>query len=108
MSDSSIKRHLLEAPRRFKQSLAIASDIFFCAVASAIAMGLRTDAWGVWSQAHSWMTISGVIIALPVFTGLGLYRAIFRFAGMQMLYTLIKALLVYAALFVLLFCEQGP
>ena len=107
MADNFIKRHLLEAPRLIKQSLAVASDIFFCAVASAIAMGLRTDAWGVWGQAHSWMTLAGVIVALPVFTGLGLYRAIFRYAGMQMLYTLIKALLIYAALFVLLFMLIG-
>ncbi len=107
MSDSFIKRYLLEAPRRIKQSLAVASDIFFCAVASAIAMGLRTDAWGAWGQAHGWMTFAGVMIALPVFTGLGLYRAIFRYAGMQMLYTLIKALLIYTALFVLLFMLIG-
>jgi FlaA1/EpsC-like NDP-sugar epimerase len=107
MSDSFIKRHLLEAPRRIKQSLAVASDIFFCAIASVIAMGLRTDAWGVWGQAHGWMTLAGVIVALPVFTALGLYRAIFRYAGMQMLYTLIKALMVYTALFVLLFMLVG-
>jgi FlaA1/EpsC-like NDP-sugar epimerase len=104
---SFIKRYLLEAPRRIKQSLAVVSDIFFCALASAIAMGLRTDAWGGWGQAHGWMTLAGVIVALPVFTGLGLYRAIFRYAGMQMLYTLIKALLIYTALFVLLFMLIG-
>jgi FlaA1/EpsC-like NDP-sugar epimerase len=107
MSSQIFKQILLNAPRRFKQSLAVASDIFFCAVASAIAMGLRTDTWFVWGQAHGWMTLVGVIVALPAFTGLGLYRAIFRYAGMQMLYTLIKALLIYTALFVLLFMLIG-
>ena len=107
MSDSFIKRHLLEAPRRIKQSLAVASDIFFCAVASSIAMGLRTDAWGVWIQAHGWMTLAGVSFALPVFTALGLYRAVFRYVGMQMLYTLIKALMIYTALFMSLFMLIG-
>lgn len=107
MPSQIFKQLLLNAPRRIKQSLAVASDIFFCAVASVIAMGLRTDAWGVWGQAHGWMTLVGVIVALPVFTSLGLYRAVFRYAGMQMLYTLIKALLIYTALFVLLFMLIG-
>jgi FlaA1/EpsC-like NDP-sugar epimerase len=107
MTSQIFKQLLLNAPRRIKQSLAVASDIFFCVVASAIAMGLRTDAWDVWGQAHGWMTLAGVIVALPVFTGFGLYRAIFRYAGMQMLYTLIKALLIYTALFVLAFLLIG-
>lgn len=107
MPSEIFKQLLLNAPRRIKQSLAVASDIFFCAVASIIAMGLRTDAWGVWGQANGWMTLVGVIVALPVFTSLGLYRAVFRYAGMQMLYTLIKALLIYTALFVLLFMLIG-
>jgi FlaA1/EpsC-like NDP-sugar epimerase len=107
MQSGPLKKLLLDAPRRIKQSLAVVSDIFFCAIASAIAMGLRADAWSVWGQAHGWMTLAGVIVALPVFTALGLYRAIFRYAGMQMLYTLIKALMVYAVLFVLLFMLVG-
>jgi len=107
MRANIFKQYLLEAPRRIKQSLAVASDIVFCAVASSIAMGLRTDAWLFWGLAHSWMTLVGVCIAFPVFTVLGLYRAIFRYAGLQMLYTLIKALLIYTALFALLFMLVG-
>ncbi len=107
MTSQIVKQLLLNAPRRIKQSLAVACDIFFCAMASVVAMGLRTDVWGEWSQVHGWMTLAGAIVALPVFTALGLYRAIFRYAGMQMLYTLIKAFLIYAALFVLVFMLIG-
>ena len=96
MSSQIFKQLLLNAPRRIKQSLAAASDIFFCAVASAIAMGLRTDAWGAWGQAHGWMTLAGVIVALPVFTGFGLYRAIFRYSGLPAMTAVARAMLLDA------------
>ena len=104
---NAVKQRLLRTSRSFKQSLAVGSDICFCALASVVAMGLRTDLWFGWDAAHGWMTLIGVCIAIPVFTSLGLYRAIFRYAGLQMLYTLIKALLIYGVLFLLLFMLLG-
>jgi FlaA1/EpsC-like NDP-sugar epimerase len=103
MRSNFFKKLLLDSPRHFKQSIAVISDVWFCVFASIIAMGLRTDMWLVWGKPHSWMTFLGVLVAVPVFTTLGLYRAVFRYAGLQMLYTLIKALLIYTVIFTIVF-----
>jgi FlaA1/EpsC-like NDP-sugar epimerase len=103
----NIKQQLLDAPRSFKQLMAIATDVCFCIVASAVAMWLRTDIWALWDEPNRWMALAGVPIWLAVFTWFGLYRVIFRYAGMQMLNAFIKALAIYAALFVLIFSIFG-
>lgn len=53
------------------------------------------------------MLVVSLLIALPLFTVFGLYRAIFRYAGMQMLFTLNKALAIYALVYALIFVAIG-
>jgi len=107
MKNNWTKQYLLDANRSVKQSLAVISDVAFCGLAAMIAVGLRTDVWLWWSLPHIWMLLVGGCIAIPLFTVFGLYRAIFRYAGLQMLYTLNKALLVYSVLFALIFTVVG-
>jgi FlaA1/EpsC-like NDP-sugar epimerase len=101
------KSYLLRVPRLAKQCLAVACDLLICAIAAAVAMDLRTEQFMAWDEAHSWMLIVGALLAVPVFTVLGLYRAIFRYAGLQVLYTLNKALLIYSMGFALVFTVVG-
>ena len=104
MSLNNLIRHaLLDAPRLLKQGLAVACDVWLCVCASSIAMGLRTDVWTIWGAAHERMTWVGVPTAVILFVRLGLYRAIFRYAGLAMVQTIIKALIVYCIVFVALF-----
>jgi FlaA1/EpsC-like NDP-sugar epimerase len=107
MPRNILKQHLLQVPRPVKQSLAVLSDVLVCAFASAVAMDLRTESWLAWSMAHTWMLAVGVGIAVPVFTALGLYRAIFRYSGLQVLYTLNKALFIYGLVFGVIFMVVG-
>lgn len=107
MSLNSIKHFLLTVPRLSKQSLAILTDLCICALATVIAMDLRVEQTLPWTSAHSWMLIAGTVLALPLFTVLGLYRAIFRYSGLQVLYTLNKALLIYSMGFALVFTVVG-
>jgi FlaA1/EpsC-like NDP-sugar epimerase len=101
------KSQLLNAPRFGKQALALASDVALCALATDVAISLRVDAWQPWAMSQTWMLVVGVLLAVPVFVVLGLYRAIFRYAGLQMLYTLIKALGIYSLGFALVFAVVG-
>lgn len=103
MNVNTIKKKLLAAPRRVKQSLAVLIDACFCLIASGVALGLRADQWALWDGGSAWMSTVGVLIALPLFTVFGLYRAIFRYAGLQMLYTLIKVLTIYVLIYLVVF-----
>lgn len=47
------------------------------------------------NAAYIWLFGVGVVLALPIFTVMGLYRAIFRYAGLQVVFALNKALALY-------------
>ena len=103
----SVKQQLLRLPRLLKQLTAVATDLWLGAVSASFAMSLRLESWQPWGYAHHWMMAVCVVTVLPLFTWFGLYRAIFRYAGMQMFHTLNKALLIYASIYALLFTLIG-
>ncbi len=112
MKPNYIKQKLLQLPRLQKQVIAVASDVLLSAFACFAAVCLRFESWQAWTSTQNKMWLIGVLIAVPLFTVFGLYRAIFRYAGMQMLFTLNKALaiygLVYAFVFVVLGVDGAP
>jgi FlaA1/EpsC-like NDP-sugar epimerase len=102
-----MKQKLLQLPRIQKQLIAIASDAVLCAMACIAAVSLRLESWQPWTETHDKMLIAGLAVALPLFTVFGLYRAIFRYAGMQMLFTLNKALAIYGLIYLFIFSVVG-
>jgi FlaA1/EpsC-like NDP-sugar epimerase len=106
-ASSSAKHLLLQVPRPIKQAIAVASDMLMLTFACTLSMNLRAEQLLAWSDAHTWMTVCGALLAVPIFTFLGLYRAIFRWAGLRVLYTLSKALLIYGLLFAAIFAFVG-
>ncbi len=44
-----------------------------------------------------------LLVAVPIFIVLGLYRAIFRYAGMSAFMTVVKAVAIYALAFMTIF-----
>ncbi len=107
MVGSYLRVNLLQLSRLQKQVIAIGSDVLLCAAASFASVSLRFESVQPWEHIQSWMLIVGVLIAVPLFTVFGLYRAIFRYAGIQMLFTLSKALLIYGAAYALVFLVVG-
>ncbi len=107
MPSRYVKNKLLLVPRWLKQSLAVSSDLLICAVATAVAIDLRAEQFLPWGSPHKWMFLVGVGLLVPVFVRLGLYRAIFRYAGMQVVFTLNKALAVYTLIYASVFTVIG-
>jgi FlaA1/EpsC-like NDP-sugar epimerase len=107
-----IRNILLASPRLIKQAMAVLSDVVICAIAVQLAMDLRMEAHVSWSLQHTWMFGLGLIFFLPIFIAMGLYRAIFRFAGLQVIFSLNKAMalyaLLYASVFTLIGIDQVP
>lgn len=106
-ASSTVKQLLLQVPRHIKQAIAVASDLLLLAIASVVAIDLCAEEMLAWSDAHTWMIVYGAVLVVPIFASLGLYRAIFRWAGLQALYTLNKALLIYGVLFAAVFVLIG-
>jgi FlaA1/EpsC-like NDP-sugar epimerase len=102
-----ISNILLASPRLIKQSLAVLSDVVICAIAVQLAMDLLVETHVAWSFQHNWMFGLGLVFFLPIFIAMGLYRAIFRFAGLQVIFTLNKAMALYAILYAGVFALIG-
>ena len=98
---------MLASPRGLKQSLAAMADVLLCLVAACLALDLRLEETVPLGLAHAWLFGVGVLIFTPLFITMGLYRAIFRYAGLQVVYTLNKALALYMVIYASVFTVIG-
>lgn len=98
---------LLMLPRAVKQAFALSADVMVCAITVWLAFNIRLEAWTALSAAHIAAFTVSVTLALPLFIIFGLYRAIFRYAGMPALMTVLKAVTIYAVLYCFAFSVVG-
>jgi FlaA1/EpsC-like NDP-sugar epimerase len=99
MNISFLTDFFLSLSRPVKRALALGADAFVCGITVWMAFNLRLETWTAWSPAHFTAFVGAVAFALPLFIVFGLYRAIFRYSGMPALMTVMKAVLMYAALY---------
>lgn len=86
---------VLALPRPAKRVIAVAIDIFLCALTVWIAFYLRLDDW-VALRGLQWLAVViSVFFAIPIFIVSGLYRAIFRYSSAAAITTLVQAAVVY-------------
>jgi FlaA1/EpsC-like NDP-sugar epimerase len=99
MKTVDLTNFFLMLPRSLKRALALGADAFVCAITVWMAFNLRLEAWTDWSPAHFTAFVGAVAFALPLFIVFGLYRAIFRYAGLPALMTVMRAVAVYAVVY---------
>ena len=107
MNLSFLTDYLLMLPRPVKRALALGADAFVCCITVWMAFNLRLESWTAWSPAHFTAFVGAVAFALPLFIVFGLYRAIFRYAGLPALMTVLKAVALYAVLYCVVFAVVG-
>jgi FlaA1/EpsC-like NDP-sugar epimerase len=103
----NIRNSLLSAHRLSKQALALVNDVFICVLAVQVSMDLRLETHTSWSLQHTWLLLTGVVLFIPIFMWGGLYRSIFRFAGLQVVFSLNKAMALYTLFFAGVFTLVG-
>lgn len=99
--------YLLEMPRGVKRLVVVAVDVAFCWVAVWLAFDLRVESWLPFNANMAFASAASIAIAVPLFVAFGLYRAIFRYAGIDALYAIFKSLTIYAFVFVSIFTLVG-
>ncbi|MGB4192495.1 MAG: nucleoside-diphosphate sugar epimerase/dehydratase [Limnohabitans sp.] len=107
MKPAFLTDFLLSLPRPLKRALALGADAFVCGITVWMAFNLRLESWTDWSPAHFTAFVGAVAFALPLFIVFGLYRAIFRYAGLPALMTVFKAVALYAVLYCFAFTVVG-
>ena len=107
MPNSLVRNQLSQTPRGVKQLIVVGVDVALLLLSSILVLDLRMEGFTPFNAADAWLFGVGVVLALPIFTTMGLYRAIFRYAGLQVVFALNKALALYTVLYVLVFTVVG-
>lgn len=101
MDLESISRTLLVLPRPAKRALAVAVDIALTVLSSWLAFSLAADGWVALDGRLLQTIVLSLLLLLPVFSYLGLYRAIFRFSGSNALWRVVLAIAIYGVAYAL-------
>ena len=71
-------------------------DVILAVLATWCAYSLRLETLHWPHGGEWWVYLLGPTLAIPIFTRFGLYRAIFRYTGLDTLYSTAKAVALYA------------
>jgi FlaA1/EpsC-like NDP-sugar epimerase len=93
---------MVSLPRPLKRIVAVAVDGLLCVLSVWMAFNLRYDSLTSWSAMHAIASFVSFALAVTIFTSYGLYRAIFRYAGLPALLAVFKAIVVYGLLYMLI------
>jgi FlaA1/EpsC-like NDP-sugar epimerase len=100
-------KNILNLPRFAKQIVAIIVDLSLCVLCTWFAFYLRLDEFILIQRADLTAAVVSVALALPVFWLLGLYKTIFRYSGLSIMFSVSIALLVYGFLYFSVFGVYG-
>ena len=92
---------ILKLPRYAKRSIAIIADVGICILSLWIALFLRLDTYQFNNidAGLKYATIYAIIIAIPIFWLMGLYRAMFRYTNISILFTILFSFLIYGLIY---------
>jgi len=108
---NDIFKDILAMPRPAKRSILIAADSVLLIGALWLSFSLRLDNWywprGGVNNPVVLLVLFAPVVAVPVFAHFGLYRAIIRYLGMRAVWSIVKAVIVYAVLWGLIAFLSG-
>lgn len=102
---------VLSLPRLTKRVIVLLVDLSLCILTVWLSYYLRMGYWvslrgDAFSNPLMAVSIS-LILAPPLFTGFGLYRAIFRYSGWSALMTVVKACIIYGLIYATILMTFG-
>jgi FlaA1/EpsC-like NDP-sugar epimerase len=100
-------KSILNLPRFVKQIIAIIVDLSLCILCTWFAFYLRLDKFISIQGVALTPVIVSVALALPIFWIFGLYKTIFRYSGLSIMFSVSIALLVYGFLYFSVFGVYG-
>ncbi len=102
-----LKSPVLGLPRSAKRGVAILADIALCVFAVWFAYYLRLGEFISMSGNLLIAAVTSPALAIPLFIGFGLYRAIFRYSGWPAMLAVARAVGLYGLLFASIFTAVG-
>lgn len=98
---------LIAWPRWAKKGFVLSLDVLLCLVTTWLAFCLRLDEFMPLGLSVVLASSVAVLVALPIFVKMGLYRAIFRYTGWFATLSLIRAISLYSFVYAAIFLVVG-
>tara|TARA_A100001011_G_scaffold397248_1_gene497642 strand:- start:49 stop:2022 length:1974 start_codon:yes stop_codon:yes gene_type:complete len=96
---TEISKNIINLPRYTKRILAIITDIGLCVFCTWLAFYLRLEEFIKVNDVTILAVVISVLLAIPIFWLMGLYKTIFRFAGSSIIFTVFVATFIYSLLY---------
>lgn len=99
---SSLGQWFLQRSRKVKRIISIAVDTVAVVLALWLAFSLRLGEFYNPPAQQLWIFFLAPVIAVPIFIKFGLYRAVIRYIGMDALWAISRAVLLFTLIFALI------
>ena len=96
---TDLSKNIINLPRYTKRIIAILVDIGVCVFCTWLAFYLRLEEFVKINNVTTLAVEISILIAIPIFWLMGLYKTIFRFQGSSIIFTVFVATSVYALLY---------
>ena len=108
---SKLTMLVLQLPRPIKRLIVLLVDSAICLLSVYFSFYLRVGEWVPLFSQSGWKPLlvleASILFSLPLFLAFGLYREIFRYSGWFALLTLLRAMCLYAFIFIIIFMVIG-
>ena len=91
--------NIINLPRYTKRIIAILIDIVLCVFCTWLAFFLRLEEFVKINEVTTLAVEISILLAIPIFWLVGLYKTIFRFQGSSIVFTVFVATFTYALLY---------
>ena len=102
-----ISNNVLSLHRYSKRSIVIITDLGLCIFCTWIAFFLRLEEFILLKNFNFYPAAISVVLAIPIFWLFGLYRTIFRYTGLSIIFNILASTLVYGLLYFLVIGVYG-
>ena len=96
---TEVSKVIVNFPRHTKRIIAIIIDISFCIFCTWFAFYLRLEQFVKINDVTILAVVISILISIPIFWLMGLYKTIFRFAGSSIIFTVFIATFAYSLLY---------
>ncbi|WP_273182578.1 MULTISPECIES: nucleoside-diphosphate sugar epimerase/dehydratase [Methylophaga] len=89
----------MNRPRPVKRTISVILDFLAIPISLWLAFSLRLGEFYIPPSQQLWIFFLAPVIAIPIFIKSGLYRAIIRYIGMDAIWTIARAVLLFTLIF---------
>ena len=92
-------KNILSLHRYVKRIILIIADIVLCGICTWLAFWLRLEELIAFSKINFLPIIISTLFAIPIFWMFGLYKTIYRYSGLSIIFTILSSTILYGLIY---------